>query len=131
MILEPIHIHIFFAQFPVALAIFGLLLFLFGLARKAEPMLETAFYAIVSASVASIFAFFSGRFLASVNTSFAPAGSHSHLAYLAVFLAIIFSVVVLWLRYLPRRKERYFVFIFLIVLSALFIIVEFLGFQAL
>ena len=129
MSLEPIHIHIFLAQFPVALTIFGLLLFLFGLTRKAEPMLETAFYALVSAGVASILAFFSGRFLASETGSLSPSGAHSHLAYLAVLLATIFSVVVLWLRYLPRRKERYFVFIFLILLSVLLVVVEFLGFQ--
>ncbi len=131
MNLEPIHLHVFFAQFPVVLAGFGLAMFALGIVRRAKPMLETAFYALVATGVASIFAFFSGRYLAGTGSAVnPPATGHAHLAYLSVLLAMIISTVVLWLRYLPERKERTVVLIALAVLSVLFLFTEILGMQA-
>lgn len=132
MKVEPTYIHIFLVQFPASLAVFGLIMFLIGMARRATPMLEAAFYSLVATGVSSILAFFSGRYLsASLIESDASHIPHKYVAYLAVLLSMVLATVVLWLRYLPRRRERGLVLLSLTVLSILFLLAEFLGFRSL
>ncbi len=128
MEINPLNLHIFFVQFPVVLSIFGLIMFILGIIRRASVMLETAFYSLVAVAVSSMFAFLSGRYLSSSETSsLLPAPGHKHVASLSVLLAMIIGILVLWLRYLPVRRERVLVLLGLTLLSLLLLLTEMLG----